>query len=68
MRLLLTTNLFLVLAINCYAYLDPGSGSYIIQMIIAAALGGAYTIKMYWYKIKSFFVKTEKTDLEKDNE
>ncbi len=42
------------------AYLDPGSGSILIQMLVAAALGGAYLIKVYWKKIKRLF--TGKTD------
>lgn len=38
-----------------FLYLDPGSGSYLVQLIAAAALGVAFffrTIKMY---IRSFF-------------
>lgn len=40
---------------NAYAYLDPGSGSMIIQAIlagIAAAFSGIY---VYWSKLKNFF-------------
>lgn len=37
------------------AYLDPGSGSYILQILIGALLGAAFVIKVYWRKIKSFF-------------
>jgi hypothetical protein len=36
-------------------YLDPGSGSFILQIVIAAALGGAYAVKVYWKKIKKLF-------------
>lgn len=36
-------------------YLDPGSGSYLIQLLLAAVLGGAFVVKMYWQKIKGFF-------------
>ncbi|MEN6436740.1 MAG: hypothetical protein ABFD14_08675 [Anaerolineaceae bacterium] len=36
-------------------YLDPGSGSFILQMVIAAAVGGAFAVKVYWKKIKKFF-------------
>jgi hypothetical protein len=31
-------------------YLDPGSGSFILQILLAALLGGAYAIKVYWKK------------------
>ena len=37
------------------AYLDPGSGSFILQLLIAAILGGAFLVKAYWRKIVSFF-------------
>ena len=37
------------------AYLDPGAGSYILQMLLAGALGLMFTIKLYISKIKSFF-------------
>lgn len=39
------------------AYVDPGTGSYMIQIILAAIVGAAFTIKMYWIKIKNFLSK-----------
>tara|TARA_B100001175_G_C19233730_1_gene506532 strand:+ start:199 stop:402 length:204 start_codon:yes stop_codon:yes gene_type:complete len=45
-----------------YAYLDPGSGSVILQGIIAAiALVGSY-ISFYWKKVIKFFKKYSKKD------
>jgi len=38
-------------------YLDPGSGSILIQLIIASALGAALIVKTSWSKIKNFFRK-----------
>lgn len=35
------------------AYLDPGSGSFLFQMLIAAILGAGLTLKMQWNKLKS---------------
>lgn len=40
---------------NILLYIDPGSGSYVIQVIAAALLGAAFWIKMSWQRIKSFF-------------
>jgi hypothetical protein len=40
-------------------YVDPGSGSYIIQVIVAAVLGAGFWIKTSWYRIKSFFGRTK---------
>ncbi len=45
-----------------HPYLDPGSGSILIQVLIAGLLGGAFIIKTYWRKIKAFF--TRKKDAE----
>jgi hypothetical protein len=38
-------------------YLDPGSGSFIIQMLLAGLLGAAVAIRIYWKKIVAFFNK-----------
>ncbi len=47
--------LYLSFPQKVYAYLDPGSGSYIIQMIIGAFLTGLFIMKLLWNKIKLFF-------------
>jgi hypothetical protein len=36
-------------------YIDPGSGSYLVQAIIAAVLGGLFYFKQKWLRIKSWF-------------
>lgn len=41
-------------------YVDPGSGSYIVQAIVAAALGAAYYVKTSWWRIKHFFRRKKK--------
>ena len=43
-------------------YVDPGSGSYLVQVIIAAILGILFYFKTIWYKIKSFFGRSKKND------
>ncbi len=40
-----------------YAYIDPGSGSIIVQMMIAGVLSVVFAIKMYWYKLKAAFFR-----------
>jgi hypothetical protein len=37
------------------AYLDPGSGSFLLQLVIAGALGAALAIRMSWNRIKGLF-------------
>ncbi len=34
-----------------HAYLDPGTGSIIIQVVIAALVGGGRLLKTFWKKI-----------------
>lgn len=43
-------------------YVDPGSGSYFVQVIIAAVLGAAFYFKGIWWKIKAFFGKPKKEE------
>lgn len=47
--------LFLVSTIWCYGYIDPGTGSYLVQIIIAVVAGTALGVKLFWKKIKGFF-------------
>ncbi len=37
------------------AYIDPGTGSFVIQGIIAAVVGAGFVVKMYWHRIKLLF-------------
>lgn len=41
-------------------YLDPGAGSVILQIILAAILGIGVFIRVYWRKLKSLFPLTKK--------
>jgi len=42
---------------DAYAYLDPGTGSLVIQVIVGALVGVGITIKIYWYKLKEKFTR-----------
>ena len=35
-------------------YLDPGSGSIIVQAVIAVVVGVSATIRLYWHRIAAF--------------
>jgi hypothetical protein len=54
--LILTIVVQALLLQNAFAYLDPGAGSYIFQVLVAAVIGGLFTIKIYWRKIKGFVI------------
>ena len=47
-----------ILAGNADAYIDPGTGSYVLQVAIAAAVAVAFSIKVFWKKIVAFFRRT----------
>lgn len=42
----------LLLPSKAYAYVDPGSGSYFFQVVLAAILGAGFTIRLYWKNFK----------------
>jgi hypothetical protein len=56
----------LLWANNAFAYLDPGTGSIIIQSIIALTIGALFTIKGYWSRLKSWFTNNKKPPVEKN--
>lgn len=37
-----------------YAYIDPGTGSYVFQLIIAGLLAASFAIKTIWGRVKNF--------------
>lgn len=41
----------LVFPSRAHAYIDPGTGTYVLQMAIAGMLATAYVVKIYWRKI-----------------
>ncbi|MEX0805233.1 MAG: hypothetical protein WD688_18210 [Candidatus Binatia bacterium] len=56
----LVFSVFLVLSLfetHAYGYLDPGSGSYLFQIMLASLVGAAFAVKTYWIKIKEFVKK-----------
>lgn len=57
MRAIITASLLCLVSTPAYAYLDPGTGSIILQGLIATIAVMGLTIKTYWHKILSFFGK-----------
>jgi nitrate/nitrite transporter NarK len=55
MALLTVPALLLLSTQNAYAYLDPGTGSMILQGLIGGIAGGMFAIRIYWGKLKSRF-------------
>ena len=55
--ILLTVLLFFSLVSNAYAYIDYGTGSYVLQILAASAIGGVFFLKNAFLKIKNLFCK-----------
>jgi hypothetical protein len=42
-------------------YLDPGSGSFLIQLLLGLLLGGALAVRIFWSNIKALFTGKKAT-------
>ena len=50
-------------------YLDPGSGSFLVQLLIAGAAGAAIFLASSWRKIKKLFNRNKtQSDETRDDE
>ena len=52
---LLLLTLLLALPSIANAYLDPGTGSYVLQLLIGGLLGGLFALGMFWRRVLAFF-------------
>ena len=60
-QFLIIYNILLLFSLSKYVgYIDPGSLTVIIAMVIGALVGTGMTIKLYWMKLKNKF--SGKTD------
>jgi hypothetical protein len=51
----LTPILVLFLSTDARAYIDPSSGSYFFQFLLAGLLGVVFSIKVFWRRITGLF-------------
>ncbi len=62
--------LFLITAlpVTAFAYLDPGTGSMLMQVILGGIAAVAVALKLFWYRIIAFlgFKKKAPTEDETD--
>ena len=60
-KILIISFVFIVFFYNkAFAYLDPGTGSIILQALLGAVAAGATYCSIYWQKVKEFFSRKEK--------
>jgi len=50
--------------LHVLAYIDPGTGSIILQAVAAAVAGAAIAAKFYWHRILKFFGHKKSFDSE----
>ena len=50
-KILLVAVVFAALSAPAYAYIDPGSGSMIVQGVLAAIAAIAMTAKLWWHRL-----------------
>ena len=48
-------------------YIDPGTGSIILQALAAGIIGGAVAIKLFWHRILAFFGLKKRNNQDTDN-
>tara|TARA_Y100000816_G_C25556855_1_gene301032 strand:+ start:191 stop:400 length:210 start_codon:yes stop_codon:yes gene_type:complete len=66
MKLLLSIFLIsFILTLNAYAYIDPGSGSIILQALLGALAAIGASISIYWSKFKNLFKRKKKIEKDK---
>ena len=39
------------------AYIDPGTGSIVLQLLIGVLLGSVFAVKMFWRNLKNVILK-----------
>ena len=67
-KILFLLTLFLLVQNNALAYLDPGTGSIILQLLAAAAASIAVFYGFILEKIKSIFKKIKKIFKKKEDQ
>ena len=65
MRMIITV-LFLLYMTDTEAYLDPGTGSMLLQVVLGGIAAVGVAIKLYWHKLRAAFGMAKKEDPEDD--
>ena len=59
---------YFLLTVSSYAYLDPGTGSIILQAILGFVAAAVSYFYFFWNKVKSFFKNIFHKDSKKKDE
>jgi len=55
---------FLTLPLSAHAYLDPGTGSVLLQVILGGAAAVGVALKLYWGRIRAAFRRNDRPEAE----
>lgn len=45
-----------------HAYLDPGTGSLVIQLVLGGVVGVLAIVKLYWHKLRALVLRKDLTN------
>lgn len=62
-----TTILLLFIFSDAVAYLDPGTGSMLLQVILGGVAAVAVAIKLYWHKLRAALGMAKKEETEDES-
>jgi hypothetical protein len=48
-----------LMAAPAHAYLDPGTGSYVFQMVAAALVSVGFLVRAYWHRLRGLFTRRD---------
>jgi len=51
-----------MMSINVYAYLDPGTGSMMLQVILGGIAAVGVAIKLYWHRLRAALGMSKKEE------
>jgi hypothetical protein len=67
MRVLITVCLMLMIS-DAVAYLDPGTGSMLLQVILGGIAAIGVALKLYWHKLRAAMGMAKKSDPEDETD
>ena len=59
--------LLVMMSINAYAYLDPGTGSMMLQVILGGVAAVGVAIKLYWHRLRAALGMRKKEEPEDES-
>lgn len=70
---ILLSTFFMSILVHILAYIDPGTGSIVLQALVASVVGAAIAVKLFWHRILKFLgirksIDSDPSDKQGDHE